>query len=64
MDSTGSTENKRCDVCGKFCKEVGSAIWKTAFKCVDCRVVYYDRTEYNPEYTMGADRLGRDVKLE
>lgn len=61
-DLTGDEVN--CKVCGKSCRECGSALWKTAYKCEDCGVKYFDRTEYNNEYTQWGRRIGRDVVLE
>lgn len=47
--SAGS--NKQCDVCGGTCRQENSALWKQAFKCVNCGVKYYDRSEFNPKAT-------------
>lgn len=51
--STG--EQRFCDVCGGSCRKEGSALWKKAFKCVNCGVKYYDRTEFNKEATANQD---------
>lgn len=53
VDSDFDDDNIHCRVCGRFCRETDSALWKTAYKCDHCSIKYYNRSEFNPEFKMG-----------
>lgn len=51
-DKSG-TGSKRCDCCGRFCRETGSALYETAYKCDVCSIKYYDRSSIDLSFTSG-----------
>lgn len=55
MDNHSTGNTRHCDVCGNLCKKRGSALWKKSFRCTNCNIVYYDRSEFNKEATAHRD---------
>lgn len=57
METDLTGDNVRCEVCGRFCRECGSSLWKTAYKCENCNLKYFDRNEFNPKFTFYGYKL-------
>lgn len=52
---------KLCEVCGFICEEGPSALYKRSWKCHNCGLKFYDRSEVNPA-AIKKDRSDRTAK--